>query len=245
MKIDMLYSIALAFLLFILYLQIAKKNASITSTIRKIVYNSIANSHNKNTRFHLNLHLIHFKKREYAKKLFGSIISTLILAFIFYNYIFFAVPISDSMSPTFEKGDLILMQKYDIEPYEGDIVMFGVSILGEGNKVVTHRVYSVTPDGIKTKGDATSSVDNWKIPKERIHAKAISINDKPIVIKSIGHYFLDTQVSSTYASEFRFMQSIVQGGKQLGLLIFVICLVAYTWLSVNDMKKQKKYRRRN
>ena len=192
---------------------------------------------------YLSVHAMHFKIRKNSKKLLPSLITTLLFAFILYNYVFFTVPVSNSMRPTFEAGDLVLMQKFDTEPQKGDIVMFGLAVIGK-DQIITHRVYSVTPEGIKTKGDA-GAIDYWVISPKQIHAKAITIGGQPIVIKSVGHYFLETQISSTYAREFGFMQAIIRGGKQLGLLIFVICLVAYTWLSVNDMKKQKKYRRRN
>ena len=186
-----------------------------------------------------------FKKSHTIKITLITIISTLCVAFLLYNYIFFTVPISDSMRPTFIKGDLILMQKYDTEPHEGDIIMFEIAYLGKKNQVITHRIHSITPDGVKTKGDANGAVDSWILSPERIYAKAITINEIPIVLKSVGHYFLDTQISTTYAKEFGFMQSLAKGGKQFGLLIFVICIVGYLWLSIEDVKKQKKYRRRN
>ncbi|MCL7411470.1 MAG: S24/S26 family peptidase [Methanosarcinaceae archaeon] len=192
---------------------------------------------------HLNVYATHFKNRDKSKALILSIILTLLLAFVLYNYVFFTVPVSNSMRPTFEAGDLVLMQKFDTTPEKDDIIMFGMAVIGN-DKVITHRVYSVTTEGVKTKGDA-GRVDYWTVSQKQIYAKAVTIGNKPIVIKSIGSYFLDKQISSTYASEFGFMQFITRGGKQLALLIFVICLVAYTWISVNDIKKQNKYRRRN
>ena len=192
---------------------------------------------------YLSCHAISFKFRNNSKKVLFSLLTTLFFAFILYNYVFFTVPVSNSMRPTFEAGDLVLMQTFDTEPHEGDIIMFGMAVIGK-DQIVTHRVYSVTPNGVKTKGDA-GGVDFWTVSQKQIYAKAVTMGDKPIVIKSMGNYFLNTQISSTYAREFGFMQAIITGGKQLGLLIFVICLVAYTWISVNDMKKQKKYRRRN
>ncbi|MDO9517938.1 MAG: S24/S26 family peptidase [Methanosarcinaceae archaeon] len=168
---------------------------------------------------------------------------TVIMAFVLYNYIFFAVPVSDSMQPTFKTGDLVLMQKYNTEPHEGDIIMFGIAFLGQGSRVVTHRVYNVTPNGIQTKGDATP-IDNWIIPQKQIYAKAIIINEKPIVLKSIGHYFLNTQLSSTYAAEFGLVQLIFREGKRLGLLIFATCIIIFGLLTVNDSIKHRKLRRR-
>lgn len=196
--------------------------------------------------FYLKSHAYFFKNRQVhePRTIAFALVLTLIVAFVLYNYVFFTVPVSDSMRPTFESGDLVLMQKIYTEPHEGDILMFGMAVLGKPNSIITHRAVSVTPKGVKTKGDATP-LDSWVIPKERIYAKAVTIGGKPIVVKSVGHYFLDTKITSTYAREFAFMQTIFKGGKRLGLLIFVICIVAYVWISVNDMKKQNKYRRRN
>ncbi len=239
-----IYTSGIVFVVLVLaYLQISKNK-----TFRKI-YTRIPltrlTKRKSSVGMYLSSYALHFKRGTRLKSTLGLLLVTLIFAFIFYNYLFFTVPISNSMRPTFEKGDLVLMQKFDTEPHEGDIIMFGMAIVGGMDKVVTHRIYSVTTDGIKTKGDAVSAVDSWTLRPEQVHAKAVTIGRQPIVIKSVGHYFLDTQISSTYAREFGFLQSLAKGGKQLGLLIFVICIVGYLWLSIDDMKKQKKYRRRN
>ena len=242
MQNTIIYTAGLTFLvLLIVYLQATGK-ATIQNTkwvhpIKRLL------TRKNGVEFHLKNYAITFKSKIATKNLLIILLTTLIISFILYNYVFFIVPVSNSMRPTFEAGDLVLMQTFDIEPHKDDIIMFGLTVIGK-DQIITHRVYSVTPEGIKTKGDA-GAIDYWVIRPEQIHAKAITIGGQPIVIKSVGHYFLNTQISSTYAREFGFMQSIMRGSKQLGLLIFVICIVAYTWLSIDDMKKQKKYRRRN
>lgn len=239
-----IYTSGIVFVILVLaYLQISKNK-----TFRKI-YTRIPltrlTKRKSPVGMYLSSYALYFKRGTKIKSALGLIVVTLIFAFIFYNYLFFTVPISNSMRPTFEKGDLVLMQKFDTEPHEGDIIMFGMAIVGGMDQIITHRIYSITPGGIKTKGDAVNAVDSWTLRPEQVHAKAIIIGGKPIVLKSVGHYFLDTQISSTYAKEFGFMQFLVRGGKQLGLLIFVICIVGYLWLSIEDVKKYKKYRRRN
>ena len=242
MQNTIIYTAGLTFLvLLIVYLQATGK-ATIQNTkwihpIKRLL------THKNYVDFHLKNRALAFKSKIATKNLLITLLTTLIISFILYNYIFFTVPVSNSMRPTFEAGDLVLMQKFDVEPHKGDIIMFGLAVIGK-DQIITHRVYSVNTEGIKTKGDA-GGIDYWILRPEQIHAKAVTIGGQPIVIKYVGNYFLNTQVSSTYALEFGFMQAIARGGKQLGLLIFVICLVAYTWLSVNDMKRQKKYRRRN
>ena len=234
------YTAGLTFLLLlIVYLQTTGK---ITIQNTKLIYPLKRLITRKNDGdFHLKNLKVAFKSKISAKNLFSTLLTTLIISFILYNYVFFTVPTSNSMIPTFEAGDLVLMQRYDVETSIGDIVMFNVALIGT-DQIVTHRVYSITPDGIKTKGD-NGGIDYWTIPPEQIYAKAITIGGQPIIIKSVGYYFLDAQISPAYTQEFAFMQTIFKGGKQLGLLIFIICLVAYTWLSVNDMKRQKKHRR--
>lgn len=184
-----------------------------------------------------------FKKRSNVRSIITPILIVLVLALIFYNGIFFTVPISNSMKPTFEKGDLVLMQKYDTSPNVGDIILFSVAVIGP-DKVITHRIYSISGDSIKTKGDSTP-IDQWIITPKQIHAKTIMIGNKPIVIKSVGYYFLDETPTTTFANEFGALQTILMKGKELGLFIFATCIIIFVLLSVNDIKKQKKYRRRN
>ena len=235
------YTSGIAFTILLIAYLINKNKMFWTKSIHTLINHFIEEKKPANK--HLSYYAMHFKIGANLKNILFYLIATLIIAFLLYNYIFFAIPVSNSMRPTFEAGDLVLMQSLNTEPHEGDIVMFGMAMIGK-DQIITHRVYSISPEGIKTKGDA-GPVDTWVLPLERIHAKAVTVGGKPIVIKSIGYYFLEEQISSAYTREFGFMQVLFRGGKQLGLLIFVICLVAYTWISVNDMKRQKKYRRRN
>lgn len=233
-----IYTTGILFIALVMaYLQI-NKNELFKKIFVRIPLNRLPAGTNK----HLRNHMVSFKKGASLKGLLVWLLLALLFAFIIYNYIFFTVPVSNSMRPTFEKGDLVLMQKVDLEPHEGDIIMFGMAVVGGLDQPITHRIHSTTSKGIQTKGDATP-IDNWVLPPERIYAKAVTIGGNPIVIKHVGYYFLDTQISSAYAREFGIMQTIVAQSKQLGLLIFVICIVAYIWLSVEDIKKQKKYRR--
>ena len=194
-----------------------------------------------------NIHLARsFKK---SKTFVGVLVITFILAFIAYNFIFFAVPISGSMRPTFDRGDLILMQTYDVEPHVGDIVMFGVAKIGR-DEIVTHRVYEVLPGGqeIRTKGDSTP-VDAWVIDIKRIYSKAIIIGGKPVVLKGAGTYFLDNSITASsslqYSNEMGLLQNILKSAKEFGLLIFAICVVLFILISMNDSIKMKQLRRRN
>jgi len=76
---------------------------------------------------------------------------------------------SNSMVSTFYKGDMILVQGVE-EVSVGDIIVFSVP---DRSYPIIHRVYEITPEGIKTKGDNNLYVDPWKISKEDIYGKAI------------------------------------------------------------------------
>lgn len=238
------YTSSLIFLIIlVLYIQIFKKDLS-SEFIRYLILKKRNIEKCNNIESRLNINKIYFKTSSFMKGNLLSLMTSICIAFILYNYLFFTVPISNSMYPTFEKGDLVLMQKYDLKIHEGDIIMFGAAYLGEKSRVITHRVYGLTPKGIQTKGDATP-VDNWIIDPKNVHAKAITINGEPIVLKSIGHYFLNTQLSSVYSKEFGFLQSIFREAKKLGLLIFAICITLFGLLTINDSIKHRKLRNRH
>ncbi len=108
------------------------------------------------------------------------------LLFILGNqYLFFATVISGSMEPTFQKGDLVLMQTIDKKVEIGDIVVFRQYQVKEP---ISHRAVKITESGnIVTKGDANNFYDfEGGIPPDRIGAKAVVIGGKPIVVKALG-----------------------------------------------------------
>jgi len=66
---------------------------------------------------------------------------------------------SESMKPTFEMGDVIVLRTYEdgeIEP--GQIIAFNV----QGN-TVTHRAVAVDEGVITTRGDAVEDADPWEL----------------------------------------------------------------------------------
>lgn len=78
---------------------------------------------------------------------------------------------SDSMVPTFYKGDMIVVYG-DKDISVGDIIVFDVP---DRQYPIIHRVISISDSVIRTKGDNNSGPDpeNWMTTKERIHGKAI------------------------------------------------------------------------
>ncbi len=81
--------------------------------------------------------------------------------------------IGPSMLPTFKPGDLM-----DVIPYEtsrmrvGDVVVF-VPVGWEHN--IVHRVVSIAPEGIRTKGDNNNKVDSFVLSAGDIIGRVVSI----------------------------------------------------------------------
>ncbi|MBT0767616.1 signal peptidase I [Kineosporia sp. J2-2] len=102
----------------------------------------------------------------------GNLVSTLAFAL----FLFLAVGphlfpyqtmtmLTGSMAPTIEPGDVAVDSRvsvYDLRP--GDIITYHIPV--EDNRIVSHRIVSVTPepDGsvtVQTKGDANPGNDPW------------------------------------------------------------------------------------
>ncbi|NJD51802.1 MAG: signal peptidase I [Candidatus Methanoperedens sp.] len=168
-------------------------------------------------------------------------IFSLIMLIIASKSIFFTAVVSGSMVPTFERNDLILMQNIGKSYNIGDIVMF---IDPYTSRPVTHRIAKIGDDGmIRTAGDFSGLMDGWKITKENILAKAITINGKPIVIKRYGRFFIvdakDQQLAlfgNDYRSYFLFFQVI----KIYGYVIIVLCIILYITLSFKKKPWQNR-----
>jgi hypothetical protein len=108
---------------------------------------------------------------------------------------------------------------------------------------VTHRIFRIDGDIIRTAGDFSGAMDAWEITKKDIRGKAIIINGKPIVIKRYGRFFIvdakDQQLAifgDDYRSYFLFFQVI----KIYGYVIVVICVILY--IALTFRKKSWKNR---
>jgi signal peptidase len=173
---------------------------------------------------------------------FLALIPFIIIVYIFINHmLFFAVITSDSMSPTFEKGDLVLMQSVDTDAEDDEIIMFNDKNPRGTHPPVIHRVENITEDGIKTKGDATNKIDDWVIEEDEVSAKAVTTSDgNPIVIPEVGNYFIqDYKAQGKYASEFVFTSLMIATLKDMGLVIFAACVGLYIVLSLRDVYKSE------
>ncbi|HID20573.1 MAG TPA: signal peptidase I [Methanophagales archaeon] len=164
----------------------------------------------------------------------------LVILILLFKLVFFTAIVSNSMQPTFKRGDLVLMQKIAPMPEEGDIIMF------ERREVmlpITHRVIAVTDEGVKTKGDARGTADPWIVQEEAIMAKAVQLEEEPIVVKDVGNYFiLDTGkmgYNPKYGSEYLFVKNIFLMLRLYGYVVCIVSIMGYLILTLVEAKKRQ------
>lgn len=229
---------ALIFVVFYLAYKVGVKNSSFNLHLRilkRLEHRITKKSHEK--RINARMDRCHaLVERPGFIGIIIPLLIVLVIGFVLYNQmIFFAVVGSGSMEPAFKKSDLILMQNIDVDVENRDIIMFKTpSVLTP----VTHRVIGVSDTGIITKGDARRSRDDWVVKDEQIMGKAITINEKPIIIKDVGIYFIEDVESiaqmSRYGEEFGFMRKIIATIKSLGLVIFFCAIFMYILSSIRS-----------
>ncbi len=159
-----------------------------------------------------------------------------VIVILLFKFVFFAVVTSDSMSPTFERGDLVLMQRIHIAPEVGSIIMLESST---SMLPVTHRVVAVTDEGVMTKGDARAFADPWVVPKEAILGEAVEIQGRPIVLKALGNYFIlnpkEVRIGR-YGSEYTFVKNLFKVIRMYGYALCIIAILGYLLLTVMEMR---------
>ena len=153
-----------------------------------------------------------------------SIFFFLVIAFIVMNqYANFVVITSDSMSPTVQKGDLVLVQSISKTPSTGDIIQFEIP---SRRLPVLHRVEEVSAIGYKTKGDFNPSPDYWIVRDSQIQAKAITIFNNLVVIPKIGEIFIVEPKITKFGSEYSFVSGLVNIFRVLSLIIFILAFLS-------------------
>jgi signal peptidase len=103
-----------------------------------------------------------------------------------FKYRLFAIG-SNSMVPTYAKGDAVLIEKLDVTEFKeikkGDILAFR-----QHDQILVHRVISIKEKNglyfIKTKGDNNDSADAWTISNDDIYGK-VSYTIKYIGLPSV------------------------------------------------------------
>jgi signal peptidase I len=147
------------------------------------------------------------------------------------------VIVSDSMKPEFQRGDMIITQSIFLTPEVGDIITFNVI---NQNYAISHRVVSTSNGAIITKGDNNPRKDDYLTKQENIIAKAIQINNHPLVIKDIGALFIvdysKQGVIYKFGDRFTFMQQLSAAIKAWGLVLTVFSLFGYTLMMQRDKR---------
>jgi signal peptidase len=161
-----------------------------------------------------------------------------VIFLLLFNLVFFTAVTSNSMQPTFKKGDLVLMQKISTAPKEDDIIMFE-----RPNYMlpIMHRVVDVADGGVSTRGDKREETDPWIVPEAEIKAKAVQLGGKPIVLKDVGEYFiLETKEKhvAKYGLEYTFMKNVFLVIHAYGYALCVIAIISYVLLTLREVKKR-------
>lgn len=85
--------------------------------------------------------------------------------------LYFCAHTSNSMNPTLCESDILEIAAYDDRPIRrGDVILF---LSPDGNRPAIHRVVSVTPRGIRTKGDNNTRKDPWLIHREDVIGQVV------------------------------------------------------------------------
>lgn len=186
--------------------------------------------------------------REHAKKfrLRAVLLPVAITLFVAYilsaQLFFFAIVTSGSMEPTFKKGDLVFIQNVLVKPKVGDIIIFpdpAGNVVSDKPVTVTHRIVEISGDTIRTKGDNNPAPDSWRLDKKNILGKAIILNDKPLVLKDVGQYFLIDYRTTRYTGEFLAIAKTIQNLRTMGIMVFFVCVVMYLLLSIRDFRPSR------
>ena len=143
-----------------------------------------------------------------------------------FGYTFLHV-LSDSMSPEFERGDVIVAQSYNGETLSvGDVVVFVAPSGANQGKTVTHRIVEVLNYGenvkYRTEVDAAQFADSWELSAQDI--KAVYIKVMPFI---------------TQASEFA--GSSAGKGVMIALpLVFLVAVFAVDSFAASKLRESAK-----
>lgn len=232
---DIVAIVLLSVFLFLIYNRVVK-NWNVFEVIGKKIFES-----NKKVRIERRKNIIKVQPVDPQKQIFVDlsilIAVLLIIIVIGMKFIFFAAVVSNSMSPVFNKNDLVLMQNVDRKYNVGDVIMFASPYT---DLPVSHRIVSISEKGIRTAGDATGTTDPWNLKKADIIGKAITIKEEPIVIKGYGKLFIAEDRKARfgpfdYTTYYMFLNAI----KAYGYGIALLCVLIYIGMSLKGENKEK------
>jgi len=89
-----------------------------------------------------------------------------------------------SMNPVLKTGDVLNISTYGSRKIRvGDVIVFNQP---EDNYNIVHRIVSINPQGIKTKGDNNLNMDQWILSPDDIIGRVVSVQRKNENLKIHG-----------------------------------------------------------
>ncbi len=112
-----------------------------------------------------------YKKYHYGWLILSGVITVILVYFTSGYFKYWAIAVaSGSMSPTINKGDVVIIEKVDDDYHKikkGDVLAFNYE-----NVAIVHRIVNIVKDGnhyyFYTKGDANSNEDNFAIEEDMV-----------------------------------------------------------------------------
>ena len=112
-----------------------------------------------------------YKKYHYGWLVLSGVITVILVYFTSGYFKYWAIAVaSGSMSPTINKGDVVVIEKVDDDYHKikkGDVLAFRYE-----NVAIVHRIVNIVKDGnhyyFYTKGDANSNEDNFAIEEDMV-----------------------------------------------------------------------------
>ena len=112
-----------------------------------------------------------YKKYHYGWLVLSGVITVILVYFTSGYFKYWAIAVaSGSMSPTINKGDVVVIEKVDDDYHKikkGDVLAFNYE-----NVAIVHRIVNIVKDGnhyyFYTKGDANSNEDNFAIEEDMV-----------------------------------------------------------------------------
>jgi signal peptidase I len=171
----------------------------------------------------------------------------LIGGLIFTQSMFFVAVTSNSMAPTFWESDLVLVQSITRDYQKGDVIVFRNPNVKFDDKII-HRINSISLDGkdLETKGDNVNFPDDWTLSSDQILGSAVTYNERPVVAKKIGRYFikdygLDKGVSYENDPIVQFLRKSASNVHSYGPMYLVVILLLIFLTMLQKPEKGKVY----
>jgi len=83
--------------------------------------------------------------------------------------------VGSSMNPVFRDGDALTLLPCNGHVRVGDVIVFTPP---DGERKIIHRVISIGPEGVRTRGDNNGCIDPWDLKPHEIIGRVVSLRRK-------------------------------------------------------------------